>query len=326
LLLLNPARLGILDKDENAIFELEHELRVRDPQVPVEPWIADMKLNDRIAAVFAQFRPQVVLHAAAHKHVPLMERHPCEAVLNNVMGMKNVLDACRTVNVERFVFISSDKAVNPTNVMGATKRVGERLLSVYAGGGSVRAASVRFGNVMGSRGSVIPLFQRQIEAGGPVTVTHPDILRYFMTIGEAVQLVLCAGSMASHGQTFVLDMGNPRRVLDLAREMIELAGLEPDKDIAIAITGLRPGEKMEEELTGPDESLHPTSFEKVFEIPNVPFDEVLFRRNLTALIAAARNDDREALVEKLAAMELGYRAQESSRSRGADDELVACAS
>jgi FlaA1/EpsC-like NDP-sugar epimerase len=305
LLMLRPAMLAILDKDENSIYDLQNELQLRDPKTRVRAFIADMKIRERIAAVVSEVRPQVVLHAAAHKHVPLMELQPCEAVLNNVMGFKHVLEVCRTLGVERFVFISSDKAVNPTNVMGATKRVGERLLSIYSGG-LMKAASVRFGNVMGSRGSVIPLFQRQIEKGGPVTVTHPDIVRFFMTIPEAVQLVLRAGSLAMRNEIYVLDMGNPRRVLDLARQMIELSGLEPGKDIEIVITGLRPGEKMEEELAGPDESMRETRFQKVFEIPPTPFEESGFRRDLEALIDAAKGGDRDAVIALLTRMDLGY--------------------
>lgn len=307
LLTLKPSLLTILDKDENSIFELEHELRSRDPRVPVEPWIADIKMPERIAALFEEARPQVVVHAAAHKHVPLMERHPCEAVLNNVMGMKNVLDCCRFAGVERFVFISSDKAVNPANVMGATKRVGEKLLAISSSGTRMKSAAVRFGNVLGSRGSVIPLFQRQIEQGGPLTVTHPDMVRFFMTIPEAVQLVLCAGSLASRNETFVLDMGNPRRVLDLARQMIELAGFDPDRDIAIEITGLRPGEKMEEELACMHESLQLTRFEKIFEIPRTEFDEEAFRAQVEILIHLAREGNRLELLDTLQAMGLGYR-------------------
>lgn len=305
-LLLNPARLAILDKDENSIYELQNELKMRNPQAQLEPVIADMKLRERIMAVLTEFRPQVVLHAAAHKHVPLMEMNPCEAVLNNIMGLKHVLEGCRCTSVERFVFISSDKAVNPTNIMGATKRAGEMLLSIYTAGGWMRAASVRFGNVMGSRGSVIPLFQRQIERGGPVTVTHPGMMRFFITIPEAVQLVLCAGTLARNSETFVLDMGNPRRVLDLARQMIELAGLEPGGDIPITITGLRSGEKLEEELTGPGESLYRTCLEKVLEIQPASFDRQAFLRNLDSLIQAARIGDRQAVIELLATMDLGY--------------------
>jgi len=327
LLLLRPSRLAILDKDENSIYELENELKMRAPDASMQPFIADMKVRERMAAVLAEFRPQVVLHAAAHKHVPLMEQNPCEAVLNNIMGLKHVLEGCRQVGVERFVFISSDKAVNPTNVMGATKRAGEKLLSVYTSAGSMRAASVRFGNVMGSRGSVIPLFQRQIEKGGPVTVTHPDILRFFMTIPEAVQLVLRAGSLARYNETFVLDMGNPRRVLDLARQMIELAGLEPGRDIPIVITGLRPGEKMEEELAGPGESLFGTRFEKVLEIPPAAFEEAAFRRDVEALIETARNGDRDGVIESLAAMDLGYQPPPAFLSQPVEAaSLTACAS
>ena len=325
LLLLKPAQLALLDKDENSIYELEHELRFRDARASIEPMIADIKIRERTLQVFKELRPQVVLHAAAHKHVPLMERHPCEAVLNNVMGMRNVLEACRVAGVERFVFISSDKAVNPTNVMGATKRVGEKLLPIYTGG-TIRSASVRFGNVMGSRGSVIPLFQRQIEHGGPVTVTHPDIVRFFMTIPEAVQLVLCAGSMAARSETFVLDMGNPRRVLDMARQMIELAGLQPDRDIAIEITGLRPGEKMEEELACSDESLQTTPFEKIFEIPNNIIEDVSFRRNLDSLIQAAHKGEQQVLRATLIAMGLGYQPVTQVAPPPADLDQIAYAS
>jgi FlaA1/EpsC-like NDP-sugar epimerase len=325
LLLLRPAKLAILDKDENSIFELDHELRVRSPEIAVEPLIADIKMRDRIADVFREIRPHVVLHAAAHKHVPLMERHPCEAVLNNVMGLKNVMEICQALYVERFVFISSDKAVNPTNVMGATKRIGEKLVMTNAGP-SIRSASVRFGNVMGSRGSVIPLFRRQIEAGGPVTVTHPEILRYFMTISEAVQLVLCAGSLARQGETFVLDMGDPRPVIDLARQMIELAGLEAGKDIQIAITGLRPGEKIEEELTGPTETLRGTRYDRISEITPTPCDQQALQRDIDALILAAQNGDREALLRHLTAMDLGYQHASVQTNLTSNSPILACAS
>ncbi len=307
LLLLKPAQLALLDKDENAIYDLDRELRFSNPHVAVEPMVADLKIRERLDALFREFRPQVVLHAAAHKHVPLMEKHPCEAVLNNVLGMKNLLESCRALGVERFVFISSDKAVNPANVMGATKRIGEELLAYCSSGGGMKAAAVRFGNVMGSRGSVIPLFQKQIEQGGPVTVTHPGIVRFFMTIPEAVQLVLCAGSMAVRCETFVLDMGNPRRVLDLARQMIELAGLKPGQDILIEFTGLRPGEKMEEELACRGESLEQTGFEKIFRIPNTPLEEISFRQNLDKLIALARAGDRAGLTGMLMSMGIGYK-------------------
>ncbi len=306
LLLLRPQKILILDKDENSIYELEQELKFRNPEIPIEPLIADIKIRERAFAVFGETQPQVVFHAAAHKHVPLMEKHPCEAVLNNVMGTKNVLEACLTYGAERFIFISTDKAVNPTNVMGATKKVGEMLVDSYVQGGWLRGACVRFGNVMGSRGSVIPLFQKQIDQGGPVTVTHPDIVRYFMTIPEAVQLVLSAGSLANGGDVFVLDMGSPRKILDLARHFIQLCGLEPGKDIQIAITGLRPGEKMNEELVGPNETLERTRFEKISAIRHAPFDAEAFRGSLAALIKAAQRNDRQAVYRTLSAMGLGY--------------------
>jgi FlaA1/EpsC-like NDP-sugar epimerase len=326
LLLLAPSRLYLLDKDENSIFELEQELKFRNPNAAIEAVIADIKVPERLAAVFAEARPEVVFHAAAHKHVPLMEKHPCEAVLNNVMGTKNVLEACRAFGTNKFLFISSDKAVNPTNVMGATKRVGERLVSIFSGGDGLHAAAVRFGNVMGSHGSVIPLFRKQIEKGGPVTVTHPEIERFFMTIPEAVQLILCAGTLAHNGEVFVLDMGNPRKVIDLARQMIELSGLQPEKDIPIAITGLRPGEKMFEELVTSGESLRETGYEKVFQIAPPPFEEAAFRRNLDALIATARRGDRGDLVAQLQSMGLGYQPVSAGVAQAlAETSLVASA-
>lgn len=306
LLLLRPRKISILDKDENSIYDLEQELKFRNPDIPVEPLIADIKLRESVFAVFADSRPEVVFHAAAHKHVPLMEKHPCEAVLNNIMGTKNVVEACGLFAVGRLIFISTDKAVNPTNVMGATKRVGEGLVTSFADSGRIRAACVRFGNVMGSRGSVIPLFQKQIEKGGPVTVTHPDIVRFFMTIPEAVQLVLCAGSMADRGDVFVLDMGCQRRILDLAREMIVLCGLEPGKDIEIAFTGLRPGEKMNEELVGTGEAVLPTRFDKITSIRHQPFDQKLFREHIGQIIKSAQRNDRQAIYDLFLRMHLGY--------------------
>lgn len=306
LLALEPRKISILDKDENTIYDLEQELKFRNPEVPIEPLIADIKIRERVFAVFAEAKPEVVFHAAAHKHVPLMEKHPCEAVLNNILGTRNVLEACSLFGVRRFIFISSDKAVNPTNVMGATKRVGEKLVSSFARDGRLRSACVRFGNVMGSRGSVIPLFQRQIELGGPVTVTHPDIVRFFMTIPEAVQLVLSAGSLAGRGEVFVLDMGSPRRILDLARQMIVLCGLEPGQDIEIAITGLRPGEKMHEELVAPGESVISTCFDKISSICQSPFDVQDFCESSSRIIKSAQRNDKQGVYDLLASMEIGF--------------------
>lgn len=303
---LKPAAIAILDKDENSIYELEQELIFRKSLIPIEPIIADVRNIERLHKVFQSFSPQIVLHAAAHKHVPLMELHPCEAVLNNVGGTKNVLDASTEVAVERFVFISSDKAVNPVNIMGATKRIGELLVQAFMNQSPVKLACVRFGNVLGSRGSVIPLFKRQIAEGGPVTVTHPEIVRYFMTIQEAVQLTLCAGTLAKGGETFVLDMGNPRNILELAREMILLAGLEPGRDIETVITGLRPGEKLFEELVAPSERLIHTHFEKLSLIEPQFCDSEELLRNISRLVLSARNNDQRAIYEILRNMGLGF--------------------
>ena len=306
---LAPSKIAILDKDENSIYELEQELRLRKSLVSLEPKIADVRDLHRLRAIFQDFRPQLLFHAAAHKHVPLMEMHPCEAILNNVGGTQNTLDVSAEFGVERFVFISSDKAVNPANVMGATKRIGEMLVQTSRKSKGLRFACVRFGNVLGSRGSVVPLFQKQIAEGGPVTVTHPDVVRYFMTIQEAVQLILCAGTMAQGGEIFVLDMGNPRNILELAREMILLAGLEPERDIEMKIVGLRPGEKLSEELVAPSERLLETPFEKLSVIEAQPIDERALVHDIARLVQTARNNDDPAVHEILCNMGLGFRSQ-----------------
>ena len=306
LLPLDPESIAILDKDENSVYELEQELIFKCAGARIETQIADIRHQGRLFALFAEFKPQVVFHAAAHKHVPLMEMHPCEAVLNNVYGTKTLLDACRDHGVERFVFISTDKAVNPTSVMGATKRVGEMLVQAYANGGARPSSCVRFGNVMGSRGSVIPLFKKQIAAGGPITVTHPEVVRFFMTIPEAVQLVLCAGTLGHQGEVFILDMGNPRNIMNLAREMALLSGYEPGKDIEISITGLRPGEKLVEELVGPDDNVSPTPFEKLSVLVPRAFDAEAVFENVTRLVHVAQQNDKKQVYEALRGMGLGF--------------------
>jgi FlaA1/EpsC-like NDP-sugar epimerase len=303
---LGPAEIAILDKDENSIYDLEQELKRRHVSARIAPQIADVRDAGRLRAIFERIAPEVVFHAAAHKHVPLMEEHPCEAVINNVAGTQNVIELAEEFGVQRFVFISSDKAVCPANVMGATKRIGELLVQASVGQRRTRFACVRFGNVLGSRGSVIPLFQNQIAAGGPVTVTHPEIVRYFMTIQEAVQLILCAGTIALGGETFVLDMGRPRNILEMARQMILLAGMEPGTDIEIAITGLRPGEKMFEELNAPTEELRRTHIEKLSVIEPLPRDASAFAADVRRLMQAARLNEREEVLEILQSMDLGF--------------------
>ena len=299
LLRLNPRMLGLLDKDENSLYELEQELVFRFPNAPIEPIVGDVRNRSRLVATLQDLRPEWVFHAAAHKHVPLMEKHPDEAILNNVAGTWTLLEGCRQFNVERFVFISTDKAVNPTSIMGATKRISELLVKAYAAGRGPGAASVRFGNVAGSRGSVIPVFKKQIAEGGPVTITDPEMTRYFMTIPEAVQLVLCAGTLGSRGQIFVLDMGNLRSVLDLARNMILLSGLEPEKDIRIVSTGMRPGEKLFEEMIGPSESILATAFEKISMIETDDSSSMLSFDDIRRLIDAAERNRREVLYDCL---------------------------
>ena len=262
---VGPKRLLLLGHGENSIYLINQELKNIYKDGPITPIIADIRDKQQLDQIFTQYNPQVVFHAVAHKHVPLMEIQPMAAVLNNIYGTRNVADVAGRHGVERFVMISTDKAVNPTSVMGATKRVAEKVIISMNDTYDTKYITVRFGNVLGSRGSVIPLFKKQIEAGGPVTVTDPEMTRYFMTIPEASQLVLQAGAMGKGGEVFLLDMGEPVKIIDLARNMIRLSGLEPDKDIHIKITGLRPGEKKYEELLTSEEGTNRTNHTKIFE-------------------------------------------------------------
>jgi FlaA1/EpsC-like NDP-sugar epimerase len=258
-----PALLVLFERYENGLHALDLELRAKFPLVKVVTAVGDITVQDRITEVLAQTRPELVFHAAAHKHVPLMELNPKEAVRNNVLGTRTVAEAALAAGVERFVLISTDKAVNPTSVMGATKRVAEEFIQSLNRKGQTKFTVVRFGNVLGSNGSVVPIFAEQIRNGGPVTVTHPDIKRFFMTIPEAVQLVLQA-SVLGHGEdVFVLDMGEQIKVAELAKNMIVLSGLVPDQDIRIVYTGLRPGEKLFEELFEESEQVEPTAHPKI---------------------------------------------------------------
>jgi FlaA1/EpsC-like NDP-sugar epimerase len=260
----NPKHLLLLGRGENSIYNIELEIRKSFPNLKVEPIIADIQHKPRLNAIFKKYNPQVVFHAAAHKHVPLMEKNPIEAVKNNILGTYNVAECAHVYGTKRFVMISTDKAVNPTNVMGASKRVAELIVQTFDQVSDTKFSAVRFGNVLGSRGSVVPLFKRQIEEGGPVTVTHPEMIRYFMTIPEAVQLVIQAGAMSDEGQVFVLDMGQPVKIADLARDLIRLSGLEPGKDIMIEYTGIRPGEKLFEELLTSEEGTTGTKHNRIF--------------------------------------------------------------
>jgi len=260
-----PSRLIIIDNCENNLFDIQQELLNRDLiTTQLCTVLLDVKNRSKLQAVFKKYHPQVVFHAAAYKHVPMMEVHPDEALQNNVFGTKNVAQMADEYGCETFIFISTDKAVNPSSVMGATKRIAELVIKDLNRSSKTRFASVRFGNVLGSRGSVVPTFIKQIEQGGPVTVTHPDMTRYFMTIPEAVSLVFQAGALAGGGEIFVLDMGEPVKISDLARDLITLAGYEPDKDIQIKYTGIRPGEKLYEELFTDREGMQSTKHERIF--------------------------------------------------------------
>ena len=267
----NPAHLILLGHGENSIFEIHNELRSEfvyghTSLERITPVIADVRDWPRLKQVFAAYRPDLVFHAAAHKHVPLMEANPIDAITNNILGTHFLLETCLAYDVQRFVLISTDKAVNPANIMGVTKRMAE-LLTLDAAARSGRPyVAVRFGNVLGSRGSVVPFFKKQIAAGGPVTVTHPEVTRYFMTIPEAVQLVLQAGAMGRQGELFMLEMGDPVKIVDLARDLIRLSGLTPDEDIQIKFIGLRPGEKLAEELYQGHEDHAPTEHEKILRV------------------------------------------------------------
>lgn len=260
----HPFELIILDICENGAYHIEQELKRKYEDLKITVLIGSTRDSSRVDQILEFFKPEVVFHAAAHKHVPLMEANPGEAVKNNITGTLNLVRAAHENKVDKFVLISTDKAVNPTNVMGATKRVCEMIIQAYSSFSDTEFAAVRFGNVLNSEGSVIPLFRQQIEEGGPVTVTHPDIIRYFMTIPEAVQLVIQAGIIAQGGEIFVLDMGEPVKIDKLARDLIRLSGYEPDKDIKIVYTGLRPGEKLYEELLLNEEGLEKTSNEKIY--------------------------------------------------------------
>ena len=297
-----PKCLIIFDIFENNAYDIQQELRINYPNANVVTLIGSIRNTKRLEEVFETYKPQIIYHAAAHKHVPLMEVSPNEAVKNNVVGTWNVARMADKYNVDKFVMISTDKAVNPTNVMGATKRICEMIIQTYNEISKTDFVAVRFGNVLGSNGSVIPLFKRQIEAGGPVTVTHPDIIRYFMTIPEAVSLVLQAGAYAKGGEIFILDMGDPVKIDDLAKNLIRLSGYTLGVNMEIKYTGLRPGEKLYEELLMKEEGLQDTKNKLIHIGKPIEFDKEHFFDNLEALKEAAysETDDIRTLLKKVA--------------------------
>jgi FlaA1/EpsC-like NDP-sugar epimerase len=304
---LEPGRLVLLDKDENSVFEIHREMaRLLGGTERLRPVIMDIRRKDALRRLFGEVRPEVVLHAAAHKHVPLMEELIAEAVDNNVLGTAGLVETAIEFETRAFVMLSTDKAVNPTSVMGATKRLAEMVIQAAAQHAGVRFSCVRFGNVLGSRGSVVPIFKQQIAAGGPVLVTHADVTRYFMTIPEAAQLVIQAGSLGRHGEIFVLDMGEPVRVIDLARDLIRLSGLREGEDIEIKVTGLRPGEKLYEELLVSEEGTRATKFRKIFIAPSRPVAWEQVRQLLQQLEQTVQGGDGEALVSLMASLPIGY--------------------
>jgi FlaA1/EpsC-like NDP-sugar epimerase len=294
-----PERLILFELSENNLYQIHRELKTHCPDLDVLPILGDVRNLNKVKETFARLQPHVVFHAAAHKHVPLMESNVDEVVPNNIFGTRNVLEASQECGVKRFVFISTDKAVNPKSVMGATKRIGELLVQEVSSRKNGAFVAVRFGNVLGSSGSVVPLFKEQIAAGGPVTVTHPDIQRYFMTIPEAVSLIIQSGAMGTGGEIFVLDMGQPVRIRDLAEDLIRLSGFQPGVDIEIVYTGLRPGEKLNEELFTAREQCMATKHQQILIAKVERCDGERLRRGLADLEKLVQSRDSAKIKSKL---------------------------
>ena len=288
-----PKQLVLIDIYENNAYDIQQEIKRHFPEIDLKVLIASVRDEHKMEKIFEQYKPEIVFHAAAHKHVPLMEDSPCEAIKNNVFGTQNVVNLSDKYNVKKFVLISTDKAVNPTNIMGATKRCCEMIVQTKNKTSKTEFVAVRFGNVLGSNGSVVPLFKKQIEEGGPVTVTHEEVTRFFMTIPEAVSLVLQASAMAKGGEIFVLDMGEPVKIIDLARNLIKLSGFEPNVDIKIEVTGLRPGEKLYEEVLMDEEGLQKTSNNQIRIGRPIEIDKAEFKKELNILKRVADNDQDE---------------------------------
>lgn len=294
-----PQAVGLLEISELNLFKAQMELHQRFPDLVVRPFLADIRDPESIDRVFTEFRPQVIFHAAAYKHVPIMEAFPREAVHNNVLGTMNLVQAALKHQVDRFVLVSSDKAVRPTNVMGATKRIAEILIECHNGLGTTRFMAVRFGNVLGSSGSAVPVFEEQIARGGPVTVTHPEVTRYFMSVGEAAELILQAGAIGQGGEIFILKMGRPIKIMELVKDMIRLHGYEPGTDIPIEITGLRPGEKLCEELITEGEGIVPTGRQKIMVLRGTGCNLVDLKTGIEELVSTAHQGQLRTIQEKL---------------------------
>lgn len=309
-----PWRLLMLDNYENSLYYLDLELKKGFPDIEIIPIISCVRDKERLDNLFASYRPDLVFHAAAHKHVPLMEYNPGEAVKNNIFGTRNLLEVADRYKVDKFVLISTDKAVNPTNVMGATKRVAEMLVQAMNKRSQTKYMAVRFGNVLGSNGSVIPLFKKQIATGGPVTVTHEEVTRYFMTIPEAVQLVIQAAALGRGGEVFVLDMGEPVKIIDLAKDLIKLSGLKLGEDIDIEITGLRPGEKLYEELLHDTENNISTEHERIFITRLEEIDDAVLKGILDSLWLESRKDNSPAIIRLLMELVDTYKPNRRSMS------------
>ncbi|WP_052356446.1 UDP-N-acetylglucosamine 4,6-dehydratase family protein [Faecalimicrobium dakarense] len=299
---LNPKELIILDIYENNAYEIQQELLRRyKGDLNLKTIIASIRDKKRMEMIFEKYKPKIIFHAAAHKHVPLMESDPSEAIKNNIFGTLNVVTLAHKYGANNFVLISTDKAVNPTSIMGASKRVAEMIVQSIGENSETKFACVRFGNVLGSNGSVIPLFKKQISEGGPITITHPEMVRYFMTISEAVGLVINAGAISNGGEVFVLDMGVPIKILDLAKKIIKINGFTPEKDIKIKIIGLRPGEKLYEEILMQEEVVEKTKNNKIFISKAVKFDKSKLDLNLKKLeeIIDSENDDMISIIKDI---------------------------
>jgi FlaA1/EpsC-like NDP-sugar epimerase len=297
--LFAPKNIILLDKTENSLFHLEMEFRQRYPKVTITPVLGDVQNKPFLEKLFDASKPQVIFHAAAFKHVPIVELNPWEGVFNNIVGTKNIVEISRKFRIERFIMISTDKAVRPSSVMGATKRVAEMITSCYALSNPTRFVSVRFGNVLGSEGSVIRLFKKQIERFGPVTVTDPEITRYFMTIPESCKLILQAGALGEGGEIFILDMGTPIKILDMALDLIRRSGFKPDVDIEIKFTGLRPGEKLHEELITEGAGVVRTPYEKIFVLKGDTCDLNWLNQKIEELVKLAHDQNAAGIKSKL---------------------------